>query len=45
VSDDAIRRAPHIALALGHRAAMAGHKVRFISAVDRMLQLAAKTRN
>ncbi|MBA3599423.1 MAG: AAA family ATPase [Methylibium sp.] len=31
----------HIALALGHRAVMAGHKVRFISAADLMLQLAA----
>jgi DNA replication protein DnaC len=31
----------HVALALGHRAVMAGHKVRFISAADLMLQLAA----
>jgi DNA replication protein DnaC len=31
----------HIALALAHRAVMAGHKVRFISAADLMLQLAA----
>jgi DNA replication protein DnaC len=31
----------HIALALGQRAAIAGHKVRFISAADLMLQLAA----
>ena len=31
----------HIALALGHRAVTAGHKVRFISAADLMLQLAA----
>ncbi len=31
----------HIALALAHRAVMAGHKVRFISATDMMLQLAA----
>ena len=31
----------HIALALGHRAVMAGHKVRFISAADLMPQLAA----
>jgi DNA replication protein DnaC len=31
----------HIALALGHRAVMAGHKARFISAADLMLQLAA----
>ena len=31
----------HIALALGHRAVMAGHKVRFISAADLMLQPAA----
>jgi DNA replication protein DnaC len=31
----------HIALALGHRAVMAGHKVRFITAADLMLQLAA----
>jgi DNA replication protein DnaC len=31
----------HIALALSHRAVMAGHKVRFISAADLMLQLAA----
>ena len=31
----------HIALALGHRAVMAGHKVHFISAADLMLQLAA----
>ncbi|OJZ04890.1 MAG: AAA family ATPase [Thiobacillus sp. 63-78] len=31
----------HIALALGHRAVMAAHKVRFISAADLMLQLAA----
>jgi DNA replication protein DnaC len=31
----------HIALALAHRAVMAGHKVRFISAADMMLQLAA----
>ncbi len=31
----------HIALALGHRAVMTGHKVRFISAADLMLQLAA----
>ena len=31
----------HIALALGYRAVMAGHKVRFLSAADLMLQLAA----
>lgn len=31
----------HIALALAHRAVSAGHKVRFISAADLMLQLAA----
>lgn len=31
----------HIALALGQRAVIAGHKVRFISAADLMLQLAA----
>jgi IstB-like ATP binding protein len=31
----------HIALALAYRAVMAGHKVRFITAADRMLQLAA----
>ena len=31
----------HIALALAHRAVMAGHKVRFLSAADLMLQLAA----
>jgi DNA replication protein DnaC len=31
----------HIALALAHRAVMAGHKVRFVSAADMMLQLAA----
>ncbi|MGH8442690.1 MAG: IS21-like element helper ATPase IstB [Nevskiaceae bacterium] len=31
----------HLALALGHRAVMAGHKVRFIGAADLMLQLAA----
>ena len=31
----------HIALALAHRAVMAGHKVRFIAAADLMLQLAA----
>lgn len=31
----------HIALALGQRAVVAGHKVRFISAADLMLQLAA----
>lgn len=31
----------HIALALGHRAVMAAHKVRFISAADLMLQLPA----
>ena len=31
----------HIALALGQRAVMAAHKVRFISAADLMLQLAA----
>ena len=31
----------HVALALGHRAVMAGYKVRFISAADLMLQLAA----
>src|SRR5687768_451693 len=31
----------HIALALAHLAVMAGHKVRFISAADMMLQLAA----
>jgi len=31
----------HIALALGYRAVMAGHKVRFVSAADLMLQLAA----
>ena len=34
----------HIALALGYRAVMAGHKVRFISAADLMLQLAAAQR-
>ena len=31
----------HIALALAHCAVMAGHKVRFISAADMMMQLAA----
>lgn len=31
----------HLALALGHRAVMAGYKVRFITAADLMLQLAA----
>lgn len=31
----------HMALAIGHRAVMAGHKVRFITAADLMLQLAA----
>ena len=31
----------HVALALGHRAVLAGHKVRFIGAADLMLQLAA----
>lgn len=31
----------HISLALCHRAVMAGHKVRFITAADLMLQLAA----
>jgi len=31
----------HIALALAHRAVSAGHKVRFITAADLMLQLAA----
>jgi DNA replication protein DnaC len=31
----------HIALALSYRAVMAGHKVRFITAADLMLQLAA----
>jgi DNA replication protein DnaC len=31
----------HIALALAHRAVTAGHKVRFITAADLMLQLAA----
>ena len=31
----------HVALALGHRAVMAGHKVRFVTAADLMLQLAA----
>lgn len=31
----------HIALAIAHRAVMAGHKVRFITAADLMLQLAA----
>lgn len=31
----------HIALSLAHRAVTAGHKVRFISAADLMLQLAA----
>lgn len=31
----------HMALALAHRAVMAGHKVRFLSAADLMLQLAA----
>ena len=31
----------HIALALGHRAVMAGHKVRFLTAADLMLQLGA----
>lgn len=31
----------HIALALAYRAVMAGHKVRFITAADLMLQLAA----
>lgn len=29
----------HIALAFGHRAVMAGHKVRFLSAADLMMQL------
>lgn len=29
----------HIALALGHRAVMAGHKVRFLTAADLMMQL------
>ena len=31
----------HLALALGHKAVMAGYKVRFITAADLMLQLAA----
>ena len=31
----------HLALALGHRALAAGHKVRFVTAADLMLQLAA----
>ena len=31
----------HVALALAHRAATAGHKVRFLAAADLMLQLAA----
>ena len=31
----------HIALALAYRAVMAGHKVRFLTAADLMLQLAA----
>jgi DNA replication protein DnaC len=31
----------HIALALGHRALTAGHKVRFLTAADLMLQLAS----
>jgi DNA replication protein DnaC len=31
----------HIALALAHRALVAGHKVRFVSAADLMLQLAS----
>ena len=31
----------HIALALCHRAVMAGHKARFITAADLMMQLAA----
>ena len=31
----------HIALAIAHRAVIAGHKVRFITAADLMLQLAA----
>ena len=31
----------HIALALGHRAVMAGHRVRFVGAADLMMQLAA----
>ena len=31
----------HVALSLAHRAVSAGHKVRFISAADLMLQLAA----
>lgn len=31
----------HVALALAYRAVMAGHKVRFLSAADLMLQLAA----
>ena len=31
----------HIALAIAHRAVSAGHKVRFITAADLMLQLAA----
>jgi len=31
----------HIALALGHRAVLAGYKVRFVTAADLMLQLAA----
>jgi DNA replication protein DnaC len=31
----------HVAQALGYRAVMAGHKVRFISAADLMMQLAA----
>jgi DNA replication protein DnaC len=36
----------HIALALCHRAVMAGHKARFITAADLMMQLAAaKTQN
>jgi DNA replication protein DnaC len=31
----------HIALALGRRALIAGHKVRFLTAADLMLQLAS----
>jgi DNA replication protein DnaC len=35
------RQDPYIALALGHRAVLAGYKVRFVTAADLMLQLAA----
>src|SRR6185295_11065428 len=34
----------HLAIALGHRAAMAGIKTRFITAADLMLQLATAAR-